>query len=569
MGDQLDVRARHARRHLEGLYSGPLVEKKAGDSRSGFFLWLPTSQAVDWDFFSSDGESATAWIHVPSLAGRPGEGEPPAKLGELLVNGTLRLDQFGAPFALATWRTGKLILVNDLVGLVRLFHYRFIGGDVWTTRQGLGHVFMAEEPTINRSAWASMATTGWALNGDTQLGDGCHVPGATKIISRHDEFGRSVHQSNSFGDWLEWAQKEKPPSKESYLRDIEAQMLVSSRWEQMASADLSGGKDSRLIAAVGIRAGLIASLKTINSDAGEVDTAKKLVQLLEKPIEHRISSPDYSVEREGLIHRLRSLHRAFEGRYVAATAVKAPFFEHFRFRSAARFNGLTGPYGADYRKEERWKEFENLSPSRARSRLQHRVLRSFASADAKKLVLNQIDVFMAEVNGLGLQKAGEVMDFFHFRRKMPHWTVPSAQANTIFPLLSTSIFIRSFQMDNSVFADHQRALIRIANPAWARVPFYSPSLSTRTKPWIWNLPYWSKTADFVLGAVESQTNFEPAEVATIVRNIRNQEDAGQSEERLLERLVFQLTFDHYVDVVRQAARACKFALKLRNARHFG
>lgn len=552
---RFNVRLKHARNHMGQLYLSTLRETWAGDARSGFVGWESSSQEVDWPFFSWNGKVGIAWIHVPGLAGPRTSGVKAEALADSILDGRVGVAEVGTPFALAKWRAGHLTLVNDMVGLVRLFHFRFEDGDVWTTRQGLAHIFMGEEPRRNIDAWAAMAVNGWALNGETQIGQGKQLAGGTRVHSQHNDLRREVETSSSFGAWFERVRSGPEPSEVDQLRDIEMFMLPSNRWPERPVADLSGGKDSRVIAAVGIRSHLISGVHTVNSDLGDVSTARQLMASVGADFDHKISEPSPTALPGGVLSRVRSLHRAYEGRYVAQTAAKSPQFSGFRPKRSARFNGLTGPYGADYRKGDGWQDFSKTEPVAALRRLQGRINKSPGSAASKQIVLAQIDTFYELALGLGSRTSGEVMDLFHLLNKMPNWTIPSAQSHVIFPLLNSTLLAKGIQgLRGKPFGEDQRLLLTSVRPSWAKIPFYSGSSSSRVTPRVWNYPDWLETEAFLQEQTTSTSWIDKSAVDTALKKIGAHDEVGVFEERLITRLIFDLTFDQYLETLREEVR---------------
>lgn len=552
---RFNVRLEHARNHIQQLHLSTLRETWAGDARSGFVGWEPSGQEVNWPFFSWNGKVGIAWIHVPGLAGQSTSGVKAEALADSILDGRVDVADVGTPFALAKWRAGHMTLLNDIVGLVRLFHFSFEDGDVWTTRQGLAHIFMAEEPRRNSEAWASMGVNGWALNGETQVGQGKQLAGGTKVHSRHDEIRREVQTSSFFGAWLERVRSGPEPSEGEQLRDIEMRMLPSDRWPQRPVADLSGGKDSRLIAAVGIRSHLISGVSTINSDSGDLSTARQLMASAGPDFDHKVSEPSPTGPRGGVLSRVRSLHRAYEGRFVAQTAVKSPQFSGYRPKRSARFNGLTGPYGAEYRKGDGWQDFSKTEPGAARRRLQGRINKSPGSAASKQIVLAQIDTFYELALGLGSRTAGDVMDLFDLLNKTPNWTIPSAQSHVIFPLLNPSLLAKGIQgLKGRDYWEDQRQLLILANPSWAGIPFYKGSSSSRVTPFVWDYPDWAETEAFLQAQTTSSSQIDKSAVDTALKKIGAHDEVGIYEETVITRLIFNLTFDQYLETLREEVR---------------
>lgn len=161
------LRIQHAERHLISRYRSSLTRTCIGDARSGFVGFTPDDTHVAWERYSIRDGEGLAWLHVPSLARSSETGMTEWELADAVLSGRIKPGELSSPFAIARWSPGQLEIVNDVLGLVRLFHYKFDGGDVWSTRMGLAHVYMGESPKKNLLAWGGMATIGWAPGGST------------------------------------------------------------------------------------------------------------------------------------------------------------------------------------------------------------------------------------------------------------------------------------------------------------------------------------------------------------------------------------------------------------------
>lgn len=555
-----DTRVEHARLHLQNVHRSALVETRVGDRHSGLIGWQPHDDNIEWAAHLRRGNAGTSWLHIPALAGGPEASLDPWGLADDIFRDAIHPETLGAPFAVVRWSNGVLELANDILGLVRLFHYRFQGGDVWTTRQGLAHIFMGELPRRNPTAWAGMATMGWALNGTTQLGSGTQMPGGTRVTARNREGVRDVSSRNSFSDWLANTRSQPLPSLDQNIQDMKRLLSVARRWPEGAIADLSGGKDSRIIAALGISSGAIEAVRTVNTDPGEVETARQLMAAIGNPVPHRIDEKTTAAQEPGthFLERLGSQQKAFEGRFLATTAYGSSAFSGFRVQSRPRMNGLGGEVlaGGNFA-TGRWRTRIAGAPLEvARDRLLSMAQVGVAKSDrAIELSSSGIEAFIERAAEMGARTAGEALDLFYCRDRMPNWSVAFGAQNTLCPLFAPSMLTRAMHSLGAP-QDMDRLhgdLVRQAIPSWGQVPYYTPTFATRTSVPSWGRIEWPQVREFIGDTCGNAESFDEQDIRELLATIEHGAP-GKQHEVAVSRYLWDQSFDAYVNEVRVAAQ---------------
>lgn len=558
----LQTRIGRSEEHLQSLHLSTIRRIHVGDNQSGFIGWQPNDSAIDWCFYSARSDAGTAWLHVPGLAGGPETDTDPWSLASAVLDGSIHQGDLGAPFAVARWSKGRLEIANDMLGLVRLFHYHFDGGDVWSTRQGLAHIFMGEEPERNSVAWSGMASVGWAIGGETQLGHGKQLIGGARIQAGYRHGVNFVEERNCFSEWIDSTRTGPPPSTTQNVRDMELVMASAKRWPTRPVADLSGGKDSRVCAAIGIRSGAVSVVRTINSDRGEVETAKKLMESADPNVQHLV------VEKRGrmasgdhFLDRIASHHTAFEGRYLAASAVNSSRFSAFRTAPQARFNGLGGEVlaGGNFAAGAWHTKMTGAPVDAAGPRLMSMAHSGVAaSRRATELVADQMRSFLTSARESGATTAGEALDMFYSRDRMPNWSGTFTSGDVLCPLFAPSVLARSALTMGAPErgGDLHRELLRVANPRWADVPFYKPTTAkTRSTPFIWQDSNWADVEAFMHEHIDQAESFDADGVTrTLAKIAASDSDLGKAEEVVVFRFLWDQTFAGYVNRVAALAR---------------
>lgn len=553
----IDIRSRHAEEHLARVHRGPLRRTAIGDGGSGFLAWELEDDPVDWDYHTIRHGTGVAWLHVPSAAAGPESGADPHALAQDVFAGRRVPSELGAPFAVARWSDGVLDIVNDMLGLVRLFHFKFADGDIWTTRAGLAHVFMGAEPVKNPLAWGGMATLSWAPMGVTQMGAGRQLRGGSKIRAGFPGGRRHLSETDGFGAWLDEQRHRPRPPIDRTIEDMEDVMSTARRWPRRPIADLSGGKDSRVVAAVGIRSGAVDAVQTIVTDHGEVETARRLMQHVETDVEHLVvPRRDPSSPEEDALERVTTQHAAWEGRYLAVTAYNAPAFRGFEAVDRAKFNGLGGEAMAGGTLGGSWRERLVGAPADlAGQRLVAEAhLGKEVTAETKAMVAESVRQYVDFSADMGIHTADGVMDVFYLLDKMPNWSNTFTVPSTICPLFAASLLTSAAQTIGAPvpYGELHRRLLRAAIPGWADVPFYKPTPQKRAVPFIWDNGDWAQIRGYVLSNLDRPSSYDADAVVGTVQHI----DGGggtKRDEVFVQRLVWELTFDaHVAEVARQA-----------------
>lgn len=554
--DQLEIRARHASSHLSGLFRAELRMVAAGDGRSGLIAWTPTDTAVGWKAVVTDDSRATVWLHVPSAAGLRESWATEDGLADQLLGGGLRAGDLAAPFGLLRWSAGQLDIANDVLGLVRLFQMEFDNARIWTTRPGLAHVFMGVEPTTNDLAWTGMASVGWALNGMTQLGHGRQLPPASRITVTADGTRTSI--GDGFAQWFTDARR-TVVTPDDNVRDMRALLHTSRFWRDEPVADLSGGKDSRAVAAVGLTSGAVRHVRTVATDHGEVDTAQRLVALVGGSVRHTIIRPAGSrtVPATAFLERLLARHRAWEGRYLATSAFNAPLFTGFRTEQSARLNGLGGEFVAGaFFASGHWSErLSGAGPQKALDRLAATAGGGLGvSDDAVAATIAGLQWLVPFASDIEAPSALAVLDLCYMLERMPYWSNTYATGSTLAPLLAASLLTVGAQHVGAAAPDGQvhLSIIRAAIPSWAEVPFYKPTRAGRAVPFIWETTEWAAVKSYLGKRLDRSMHHDPDAVRDALR-AGDDLTGGKKQEFLFHRLLWELTFLEYVEELRRDA----------------
>ncbi|WP_377019616.1 hypothetical protein [Brachybacterium sp. GCM10030252] len=508
---------------------------------------------------ASRSDEAAAWLHVPVAAGGADSAVDPIMLARNFADGTADPVEMGAPCAAFHWtRSAGLKIVNDRLGMVRLYSFDVPGfGHVWSSRPGLAHVFGGLAPRFEQSTWNDMATLGWSSEGRAHLGNGRQLTASTRIHVAPDG---TTSTTSDRDRWIHSTGSGDIPTLAEGAHGMLRSLASASWWAGKPIADLSGGKDSRVTAAAALRAGVIDAVRTVNTDSGEVETARELLRLTDFPVEHRVDQVLEPKKPKGrVLDRYISFQRAWEGAYNARSAYRTNQFEGFRPSSAPRINGLGGEAVQGMTLlSPGWREkLEGKGPELGRERLAA-MIKSGGPGVTSDGIDDSIQSslrFADEAEGLGMTTSFMVVDFFYNFSKMPYWSMPQATESTLLPFYAPQMIPRviSAMFKPSIeYGRLHRDILREILPEWSQVPFYKGSAKTRATPWMWENEDWSELSETILDGVSGLDTFSEPSVRKFVEDA----EAGKGNVRfelVFSRAMWELSFREYAQEVARLA----------------
>lgn len=557
--EELRFRIEVATEHVESVHRTEISRTHVGDGRSGFVVWQPVKNGSSWPSASAGQDEGAAWIHIPSAAGGPEDGVDPIRLARGVTDGTVDRLEMGAPAAAMYWNREGLRIANDRLGMVRLYQFDVPGfGVVWSTRSGLGHVFAGLAPDIEQSTWSEIATLGWNISGRSHLGNGRQMQGSTSVAV---DSGGSVTTTSDRMEWIKATAFGDVPSYSEAARGMVDAMAVVAWWKNRPAADLSGGKDSRVTAAAAIRAGVVDAVRTVNTDIGEVETARDLLKLAGEPVEHRVveTKPPKAPEG-GVLARYVSTQRAWEGGFNAVSAHRGAVFEGFLPTSSPIINGLGGEaiQGHTMATPASREQLVSQDAEAGLAWLMRlvKVNLSVVDDESAELARSAIVEFADEARSLGFTTAFQVIDYFYHFSKMPCWSQPQVNPGVLLPFYSPKLLPRTMWSLNNPSLEYGRShreLLREIQPAWADVPFYKGSPKSRSIPWMWENDDWSDLRQIVLDGVRDVDSFSTAKVEKLVADA----EAGEGRARHeigLARVMWEISFREFAEGIAELAR---------------
>lgn len=566
LSDQsLELRSRAAREYAASLHRVPsVVEHSAVGGHTGILAWLPAGDSVGWPQLAVRGDSAAAWIGIPEHDAMSGNSADAIQMAHSAVQPGFDIDSFGAPYACFYRSNGELFFVNDSLGLARIYEFDFDDMVVWATRPGLAHVFAAVSAEKNDAAWSGMATLGWNAGGSTHIGSGAQIPGSTRITASSE--GGVVREDN-YADWIHGA-PEKGSSWAEASEGMARTMSLGHYFKNSPIADLSGGKDSRLLAAAALKSGVTETVRTVRTDHGEVETAERLVDAYPGPITHlvtEVSQPKTGAVEMDLESHVAATIIGNEGATVASTALRGPTFSGYVSLTGARFNGHGGEalHGGEYCGGA-WKEkLAGRGISGALERMVAMINVARGTSDhGRESAVEAVRKRLETGAAMGIDTAYGLLNYFYSAERMPLWASSSPNRSMITPYYSSGLLhhIGRTYTEETNFSKFYFEILGSLVPAWTEVPFYRPSGgSRRASKYFWENYDWAGMREFVLSRADASENFDPNAIVSLVEDV----EAGTETKRIevsLSRFIWEVSLDSVLCDINKRVDALKSSL---------
>lgn len=474
----------------------------AGGDDWGLTVLHPSASApYRWSAVAEDGGVTAVSVGIPvgpDLTGGP------TGLARRLLAGADFATEVVPPFGLIAIEDGQRIAIGqDWLGMSRLFTGEADGVTAWCTRPSLLATFLTGSVRPDLDGWTSYAATGF-FGGDLAPVAGTRLlaPGARVAAQRRAGGGwQLTYGTGGTADDLVTAGLAARDRGLDGALDLAAEGLTNTMarmGELNADAmvlGLSGGKDSRLLAAAAIAAGQLPAFRTNDDIPAEGEVARELVEILR---EARGLKPEHTVGKvgaparvlaAGLIERARRLQRRYDfqfpSSYLTRAAVPPRLSDSIVPLSLSGIGGeiATGHWYAVPRPEEA----ERQTVDRAlRARLMCMVVPEAVGGAVATREWERVAQRIEHAAGLGL-RGMEIVNYVYLMESTRRWYSSAYTLGTVTPYLSPAFVSASF----AALPEHKLAkqlhgyLLRRLLPEWADVRYVHGSAGS-TNPSIWD-----------------------------------------------------------------------------------
>ena len=480
-------------RRVEAYYGNLWQDKAVRAGRDagpvGLFSWSRREPLCNWPAWHEDDGLCIASLHAPlgyeAVVGDLAPVRAAGALARAALASPTRLIQLAPPFVLTVLDPAqlRLDLFTDSVGLGRLFQLRTEEGWVWSNRPVAACLFADVPVAAAARGWRYAAGCGWFMADTTPYERVLAVPGATHIVMDGQRRRRRVSRIETTSIWSgpgEFTPELVAETAEA-LRGVARS--VSRMWPGTPTVDLSGGRDSRVVAAAFLSSGVELKLNSHDAVAGEAAVAEQLVAALPYEVDHvvtrRVTTQGPPPKLPAVVDRIRSWHRYGEGLRPASYLFHQPpadltGVDHLAIGGAGGEVAHGHFYPSDVLAiDQRPLESKvGLFTQRLQARL---VPVSGPASVARDEVAGQIAHVLREAIQGGFEDA-RMLDHFYVVERLRRWGTAGERIGVVSPLLLPA-FVRSAfsltaaqRMGNALHV----ALIRELLPQWADVPFFKP-----------------------------------------------------------------------------------------------
>lgn len=577
----LDAGAERLARHYAATAEGELASRCWHGDRVGVVCLTDSARTVAWPAHAEDRARIVVSSHAPIgwkrvVAGTGELSSAALELGEVLDRQPARAAaDLDAPavIVVASKIRSELLICNDRLGAGRLYRMEVNGVTAWSNRLGALPLFLGVAARSDIEAWRSFAAMGWFIGSRTPIAGATRVPPATTV--RASDGAIEARSTDAIGAVVAPSPR---TTVDEWLHEFEAEAAEAAHatidlFPEAPRVDVSGGRDSRLAAAVFVANDIPARFVTSDMTPGEADVARELFGLLQGRFEHRVvwGGDRVKVYDKGLRERARAVHRIHDG-MRHASKVRGKMRLPPRFSAGAEVSGHGGEiaHGFYYSSPRRLRRLTSGGPTALLERLGEAGRRRHhgARVEAYEQARDECAASLARGREVGLSGPA-LLDWFYLMERFAHRSGLAADAQRI-TLFSCRGFIgAAFAMDPEerlAARLHQRAIARLV-PAWAAVPYFAgkPRMNLRAKllgrwrqvekrPMIWEGADGDEL-DRMIGAAGSWTEiYEPARVEEIWRLSRGGRADPQFQD-VLEGIAYREAFDDHLALLGRAARA--------------
>jgi hypothetical protein len=499
----VDEGIRRVEAHYESLWATPPKRSEAVSTTTGMVLWESQASPCVWPAWVRRPDDVVASLYAPlgyeRIVGSVGLESAPFILAHELRRRPHRMTEVAAPFVCARLAsTGDTLdLFTDAVGVGRLFEARTGSGWVWSNRPLAALLFAGLPARADPDAWEQSAVADEFFGHSMPYRDVRALDPATHIHWDGPARARRLSTVDTGASWVPAGSFDH--SIESLLDAAAADLTgvassVGRLYRDTPVVDLSGGRDSRLVAAAFLASGSDVVLHSHDAVPGDLEVASQLTALVGRPVEHLIqhvpSGGEMAPPRITAADTARRWHDYAEG-LRPCTYLSSSVPAHLDSIPTLVVGGAGGEvahgffYPPDLDRLEHLPVDEQLEEFAARI-LSRQASVPGATVDARAQVSARILELLRRISSWGV-RGGNVLDHYYVLQRMRRWGTTGERLGTVSPLLASSFLSAALALSphERRSSTLHRELTRRLLPAWADVPYFpgeTPARITAHQP---------------------------------------------------------------------------------------
>lgn len=573
VGASVESRLERVEAHYRRLWPVPAHRSGADAAGLGLHVWDAVASPWRWPSWDREGDLAVATAYLPFGYERViGDREPEVAalpLARALHQRPDAVLEMTGPFVLGSIATDspELRLHTDALGIGRLFGARFDGGWVWSNRCVAVCRFAGIRAEPDRDGWRMHAAAEWFMRERSPIAGVSVVPAATVIRVQPNGLGPASTRTDPLGVW---AGGTHDPLSGPHVDELAHALtgLVGSIGRMARSsvvADLSGGRDSRVVVAAAIAAGLTLEVQTSGAEPGEADVAEQLIAALPahqaRRITHRVTRPtvsgparDFGLPEDApILANALAWHRTQEAlrpaSYLPSVAsATLPLRDRITMGGAGGEIAHGHYYPADYAQlgSIPWPARVDEIAERLAEKLYGA---SGASGPARLTTHAAIRATIEDAVRIGLADA-RALDHFYAAERLRRWGTAGETTGSVSPLLVPEFVRAAFALT----PDHRRAnalhraVTARLTPEWHDVGYYRRPTGT-VQPRLMPRLAAAVDRDAITAIVHDRDAWADAfEPGLVTRAWASMLDGrgGPADERLMQRVVWRAVFNDFL-----------------------
>ena len=573
---------RRVERHYQACFAERLSVSSEVQPSLGAALIGRSDDRLRWPLWVSEGELACATLSVPAgwsrIVGDMEHAEAARHLAGAILEDPDLVARLDPPVVLAAIRKreSQLALVNDAVGVGRLYEMKAEWGYVWSNRLGALPIFAGLSAANDLASWQVFAASGWFLGDQTPLSGCKKVPPGSRIVARSSPEGAKVsHSSDDLRGPLVEPRRGRFDRGGKLLGSSADEAAVGTRqlaeelgaaWRVPLAVSLTGGRDSRVSAAAALAGGIDVTFNTGDQVPGEVDAVRHLISRAPVTMDHTVNTPGQGPDPElpPLESRVADIHLVHDGMRNPQEIRRQVDIPHGPSPppTLSGHGGELG-HGFYYGHKNKLKRLERGGDGALLAQLERNARRkhSAATAESYERYMEECERTLDAGRHHGL--AGPpLLDWFYLAQRLPYRSGLGARTARWSACVNPSFIRGAFDLRprERLTARFHRMVIARLVPGWEDVPFFSEADDGDAMPDINRQRLWEKDGDAeavdeILNEGGSWTEiFDRDRVLAMWKEVRG--GAGSSEfEHIFDRVVWRATFDRHVAQLSESARA--------------
>lgn len=557
-----DASLARVRRHYQEAASYELIPQgTSSDEATGMVVWAEPDPAGAWPVWTQAGSLDIASVHVPTgwqrVVGDSSSEYAPTALARALWAEPERSGKLNGPFIVAVRDrdSGRLAIVNDLLGTAGLYEMQMSDGWVWSNRLGALPVFAGARPIADPRSWSLFAATGWFVGDSSPIAGARRMPGGTVVTV--DSRGQRHRVIDELGSLV----RPRPARINEAVRvagDQMSQMAkeVGGLWPSPARVDLSGGQDSRVGAAAVVANGVDAIFRTENVYPGEPEVVAELLAAAPGRLRHRFVDVTERTRTGSLHERLAALHLAHDG-VRWPVAVREPLLRAAKPVRSAAIVGHGGETARGFyysKKGDRERRSRYAHEVRQRGILERLLRSAHVSGNAGREELYELfraeaAIVLAEGREWGLEGLS-LLDYFYLRERFRSIQDLDTGTSRV-SLFTNPAFVRAaFDLtpEQRLDAELHKRLVASFIPAWQAVPYYKPR-GGRDKVFVRRRIWEPPDAEAMEAMLERRSIwaplYRPKRVLRMWREAR-EGTAPSAYEQVFERIAWRVAYEDHL-----------------------